>query len=79
MKLTSLFLTVLVVGSVAAEAKNAPFWGAKAPVPFDTPIQNLKNGEFTWAPQVAPEGPILVVVGLHEQRAHVYRLSLIHI
>ena len=30
--------------------------------PYETPTQDLKHGEFTWAPQIAPEGPILVVV-----------------
>jgi hypothetical protein len=25
-----------------------PFWGAKASVPIDTPINQLKKGEFLW-------------------------------
>lgn len=73
MKLTCLFLTALLSVSAVAQAKGTPFWGAKAPVPYETPTQNLKHGEFTWAPQVAPEGPILVVVSLDEQRAYAYR------
>lgn len=35
--------------------------------------ERLKAGEFLWAPQVAPEGPVLVVVSLATQRAVVYR------
>lgn len=35
--------------------------------------QNLKAGEFLWAPQVAPEGPVLLVVSLATQRAVIYR------
>jgi hypothetical protein len=73
MKLTCLFLTIFLGISAAAQAKGTPFWGAKAPVAYDTPTQNLKKGEFTWAPQLAPEGPILVVVSLDEQRAYAYR------
>jgi len=73
MKLIGLFLTMFLVISVAAQAKGTPFWGAKAPVAYETPTQNLKPGEFTWAPQLAPEGPILVVVSLDEQRAYAYR------
>jgi hypothetical protein len=73
MKLTCLFLTIFLGISAAAQAKGTPFWGAKAPVAYETPTQQLKNGEFTWAPQLAPEGPILVVVSLDEQRAYAYR------
>jgi hypothetical protein len=54
-------------------AAAAPFWGAKEPRPFETPFGELKPGEFTWAPQAAPAGPILVVVSLDEQRGYVYR------
>lgn len=35
--------------------------------------QRLKAGEFLWAPQVAPEGPVLLVVSLATQRAIIYR------
>ena len=31
--------------------------------------ERLKAGEFLWAPEVAPEGPVLVVVSLATQRA----------
>lgn len=56
---------------------NMPFWGARAPVPFETPPMALKHGEFTWAPQVSPTGPILVVVSLEEQRAYAYRNNIL--
>lgn len=35
--------------------------------------QGLKAGEFLWAPQIAPEGPVLLVVSLASQRAVIYR------
>ena len=35
--------------------------------------ERLEAGEFLWAPQVAPEGPVLLVVSLATQRAVVYR------
>jgi len=76
MKLTCLILTLFVGVTAVAQAKATPFWGAKAPVPYETPTQDLKHGEFTWAPQLAPEGPILVVVSLDEQRAYAYRNGL---
>jgi len=35
--------------------------------------ERLKAGEFLWAPEVAPEGPVLLVVSLATQRAVIYR------
>jgi hypothetical protein len=52
---------------------NAQFWGAKQPRPIDTPKDSLKKGEFTWAPELSPKGPILVTVSLDEQKAFTYR------
>lgn len=33
----------------------------------------LQPGEFLWHPEVAPAGPVVLVVSLDEQRAYVYR------
>ena len=38
--------------------------------------ERLKAGEYIWAPQVAPEGPVLLVVSLATQRAVIYRNGL---
>ena len=35
--------------------------------------RRLKAGEFLWAPEVAPEGPVLFVISLATQRAVFYR------
>jgi hypothetical protein len=35
--------------------------------------ERLKPGEYLWAPDVAPEGPVLLVVSLTTQRAVIYR------
>ncbi len=35
--------------------------------------QSLKPGEYLWAPEVAPRGPLLLVVSLATQRATLYR------
>ena len=35
--------------------------------------ERLKPGEFLWSPQVAPQGPVLMVVSLKTQRAVIYR------
>lgn len=52
---------------------EAQFWGAKAPRPIDTPKDSLKRGDFTWAPELSPEGPIVVMVNLDQQFAYTYR------
>lgn len=36
-------------------------------------IQELKPGKYLWFPEVAPAGPVLLVVSLKAQRAYVYR------
>ena len=36
----------------------------------------LQPGEFLWHPEIAPYGPIVLVVSLDEQRAYVYRNGL---
>jgi hypothetical protein len=36
-------------------------------------IADLKPGEFTWNPDIEPDGPVAVIVSLPEQRVHVYR------
>ncbi len=36
-------------------------------------VEKLKPGEFLWAPEIAPEGPVLLIVSLATQRAILYR------
>lgn len=36
-------------------------------------IERLKPGEYLWAPQIAPNGPVTMIVSLKTQRAYVYR------
>lgn len=68
-------LAVALVALLASAevALAVPFWGAKEPRPFDTPFGELQWGEFTWAPELAPSGPVMVLVSLDEQRAYAYR------
>jgi hypothetical protein len=66
-------IAALVLLLATASAFALPFWGAKASRPDGTPPDALKPGEFVWAPGVAPDGPIIVIVSLTEQRAYVYR------
>jgi len=36
-------------------------------------IRALRPGEYIWRPELSPEGPVVIVVSLPEQLAHVYR------
>lgn len=36
-------------------------------------VAKLRPGEFVWAPQVAPQGPLLMIVNLRRQRALLFR------
>ncbi|XHS03105.1 L,D-transpeptidase [Sphingomonas sp. DBB INV C78] len=40
-------------------------------------VAKLKPGEFIWAPDVAPDGPVMIIVSLQTQRAYVYRNGVI--
>ena len=65
--------TALALASFAFVAHAVPFWGAKSSSPADTDPATLKPGEFIWAAEEVPSGPLVVVVSLSEQRAFVYR------
>jgi len=72
---STLFVALCCLSLAVAAAM--PFWGATAPASFTTPSDELKDGEFTWAPEIAPSGPIAVLVSLDEQRAYTYRNGIL--
>jgi hypothetical protein len=39
----------------------------------DKSSADLKPGEFTWRPELSPDGPVAIVVSIPDQRVHVYR------
>src|ERR1700727_98728 len=60
-----------------AHADSVPFWGAKASVAIDTPIDQLKKGQFLWMGDAFTAGPVVMVVSLTEQKAYVYRNGIL--
>jgi hypothetical protein len=75
-----LYLTLGLAGALqlaSARADSVPFWGAKASVAIDTPIDELKQGQFMWMGQAFTSGPVVMVVSLTEQRAYVYRNGIL--
>jgi len=61
-------LLAAAAGPLAADAQ-----GAKASAITGADIAALKPGQFIWAPQAAPDGPMVMVVSLNRQQAYVYR------
>jgi hypothetical protein len=62
---------VLFVSCVAPAAV-----AQSSPAMVDGAIEELKAGNFLWAPDIAPEGPVTLIVSLRTQRAYVYRNGL---
>src|ERR1700688_3139189 len=72
-----LSVTAGVATLETALADSVPFWGAKASVPVDTPISQLKKGEFLWMGEAVTTGPVVMVVSITEQRGYVYRNGIL--
>lgn len=69
------FLSILAI-SIAlltnAQAVEKPAAHTKG-TPTGKPTGALKPGEYWWKPQLAPSGPLMVLVSVPEQIMHVYR------
>ena len=63
---SGLAMTVPPAAAVAADREAAS--GA-----IMATVERLQPGEYLWLPEVAPEGPVLVMISLATQRAVVYR------
>src|ERR1700723_3663597 len=76
-----LCLVLSVMGGAVVQAPaladSVPFWGAKTSVPIDTPINQLKKGEFLWMGEAVTAGPVVMVVSITEQRGYVYRNGIL--
>jgi hypothetical protein len=72
-----LSVTAAMAPQAPALADSVPFWGAKASVPIDTPINQLKKGEFLWMGEAVTTGPVVMVISITEQRGYVYRNGIL--
>ncbi|HEU0045812.1 L,D-transpeptidase [Sphingomonas sp.] len=67
----------IVIAGVLALACPGIATGQATPsatvVPTDGAIEALRPGQYFWAPQLAPDGPVMVIVSLTTQRAYAYR------
>ena len=65
-KVTLLALAAALLVPMAGMAKTPP-------VPADGAIEQLTPGDYLWAPDIAPLGPVTMIVSLKTQRAYAYR------
>ncbi|MCG2840295.1 L,D-transpeptidase [Sandaracinobacter sp. RS1-74] len=63
---------LLLAAALSLAAPALP-QGAKTSSPIDMDVSELKPGQFIWNGDLAPEGPMTVIVHLPTQRAYVYR------
>lgn len=72
------FVSGLVAASIALSATASFAQGAKVSSELELAeaVDGLKPGQWVWAPQIAPQGPVTVLVDLTAQLAFVYRNGL---
>lgn len=68
----AVFLAMLITGQ-AMEKPSAHTKGT----PTGKPRGTLKPGEYWWKPELAPAGPLMVLVSVPEQIMHVYRNGIL--
>src|SRR6516165_11324703 len=56
----------------SAYAMEQPSFHTKG-TPTGKPTGPLKPGEYWWHPEIAPSGPVMVLVSIPEQTIHVFR------
>ena len=59
--------------AAAALGTSRTMWATDAKGHVLEPGQTLKPGEYVWEPELSPEGPVVILVSVPEQMAHVYR------
>jgi len=69
-KFATAAVCLCAIVAVPASAFNP---GAKKSAVAEADVGKLKPGEYIWNPELAPRGPMTVVVSLPAQRAYVYR------
>lgn len=64
---------VLLAAALSLAISSAFAQGAKQPLPATTPVEALKPGEWVWYAEVVPQGPMLLMVSINQQKAYLYR------
>ena len=64
---------ILLVVAMSFAINTAFAQGAKESMPVITPVESLKPGEWVWYAETVPEGPMLLMVSVTQQKAYLYR------
>ena len=67
------FTLVLALLALPLAIQANPQPSAAPPAAVDGAIEALPPGGFLWAPGIAPQGPVTVIISLATQRAYAYR------
>ena len=59
---------IFLPGQVLAQGKKV-----SSPIELAEASQDLGPGDWVWAPEIAPDGPVTVLVDLTNQLAFIYR------
>ncbi len=66
-------IVCLLAAAAVLVAPSGPARAADKSSVTGAAVAALKPGEYIWAPALAPQGPLLIVISLAAQRAYVYR------
>ena len=61
----------------ALPAEPVPASKVSSPIELARRAENLKPGQWVWAPQVSPAGPVLIYIDLSRQHANIYRNGIL--
>ena len=64
---------VLLAAALSLALQGVSAQGSKKPRPANTPVEALKAGDWVWYADVVPEGPMLMMVSITQQKAFLYR------
>ena len=64
---------ILLAAALSLLVNGAFAQGAKQSMPANTPIEALKPGQWVWYAEAVPEGPMLMLVSIAQQKAFLYR------
>ena len=62
-----------IVAAALLAVIATPATATITPPATDGAIEQLKPGGYLWAPEIAPRGPVTMIISLATQRAYVYR------
>ncbi|WP_375394663.1 L,D-transpeptidase [uncultured Sphingomonas sp.] len=73
MKIDRMMTSAMTLALLGAALPLAAFAQTPPVATADGRIERLKPGEYLWAPEIAPAGPVTVIVSLKTQKAYAYR------